>query len=141
MEKEQFALRVMDLYPEDVRLVYHHYPSTEYSYVLDELLEFASRKGEFWVLHDRLLEGVPGDEIELEALVSSMNFDRDEVREALENYVYRGVVEQAKAEAEARGVTDTGLFINGKEYQGYPGTFEEFRAEIEAAIKSAKGDD
>ena len=85
-------------------------------------------------MHDKLLDYVPENETELNDLIDSMNFNPDRFREAVADYQYRQKVELAKEEAESRGISDVALFINGREYQKYPGTFDDFLRAVEAEL-------
>jgi protein-disulfide isomerase len=110
------ALLALDIYPADVKMVYHHYPQSEFSWTLAEALEAAAEQGKFWELHDRYLEDQPADIDELKASARQIGLDMDRFDEALDNNLFKAKVILAKQEAISRGVTGAGMFINGTEY-------------------------
>jgi protein-disulfide isomerase len=122
VEKEQLALQVLDIYPDQVRFVYHPYPGSVFSYEIAEALEAAGAQGKFWEMHDRLIQEVPQDAAELEVLAEAVGLDMDAFDDALGSEKYRLIVEEAKLAAEEHGVQGLSLFVNESEYSGYPGT-------------------
>ena len=138
MEKEQVALQLIEKYPEGVRLIYHHFPHTDWSYMMAEGLEAAGAQGKFWELHDRLLERVPQDMDELRVAAEDVGLDIAQFDQALETEQYRTVVTEAKELAKDHGVEDLGLFINGVEYTKYPVTLEDLSKVIDAGLAAAE---
>ena len=139
MEKEQVALQVIEEYPDDVRLVYHHFPHTDWSYMMAEGLEAAGIQGKFWELHDRIIEGVPENMDELRALAEGVGLDMVAFDDALATHAYTAVVDEAIELAKTHGVEELGLFINGAEYTKYPVTLDDLKKVIDAGLAAAKG--
>ncbi len=129
------ALQALEIYPGDVKMVYHHYPTSEFSWTLAEALEAAAEQGKFWELHDKFLEGVPADIDELKASARQIGLDMGRFEEALNTGAFREKVELAKHEAVSRGVTGVALFVNGTEYPFSPGTIEELCAFIDRELE------
>jgi protein-disulfide isomerase len=129
------ALQALDIYPSDVKMVYHHYPDSELSWKLAEALEAAAEQGKFWELHDKFLEGVPADIDELKASARQIGLDMDRFEEALDNGLFQAKVILAKEEAVSRGVTGVGLFVNGQEYQYSPGTIDDLCSAIDKELE------
>jgi len=138
VEKERLALQALDIYPADVKMVYHPYPDSEFSWKLAEALEAAAEQGKFWELHDQYLAGVPGDMSQLKAYAQQIGLDMDKFEKALDTGTYRERVELAKQEAVSRGVTQVALFVNGMEYQYNPGAISDLRSAIDRELESLR---
>jgi len=141
VEKECLVLEALDIYPDDVLMVYHHYPTSEFGQVIAEALEAAGEQGKFWEMHDRLSDGVPDDVTALKALAAEIGLDMQAFNEALDSGKFQEKVELAKEEAISRGVESVSVFINGREYQHYPGTLSDLRAAIEEELNRIGDDD
>ena len=129
------VLQALDIYPGKVKMVYHHNPSSEFGQKIAEALEAADEQGKFWELHDKILQDVPDDISELKAYAAEIGLDTQRFNEALDSGVFREKVELAKEESISRGVNEVSVFINGKEYQQYPGTLSDLRAAIDEELK------
>lgn len=92
-------------------------------------------QGKFWELHDRLVAHVPDNQSELDDLIENLGIDRDRLNGAVREHTYREKIDAGKLEAGENGITDVGLFINGKEYQKYPGTFEDLCQAIDDKLE------
>lgn len=125
----------MEKYPGQIRFEYHPYPYTKFGFTVAEALEAAGEQGKFWEMHNALIEDVPQNDVELQALAESVGLDMGTFNKALTSGKYREVIESAKQETKANGVNDVALFINGQEYQKYPGTFDDLCREIEAELE------
>jgi len=133
------------LYPEKVRLVYHHHPfvlsDSPLSWVIAESLEFAGDQGKFWEMHDRITMDVPHDMPELIAVAEDVGLDIDELIEGLNSGQYTETVQLAKEEAENRGVGKIALFINDIEYTKYPGTLDDLINAIDTELQGLETND
>lgn len=127
------------MYPDEVRLVYHHHPfplsDSPLSWVLAESLEFAGTKDKFWEMHDGITLDMPHDVLELMVIAEGIDLDTDELNEALDSGKYFDIVREAKEEAESRGVDNIALFINDTEYMKYPGTLDDLINAIDAELQ------
>ena len=135
VEKERMVLEALDIYPGLVRMVYHPYPSSALGQMLAEALEASGEQGRFWELHDRFLQHVPGEMSELRPYAAEIGLDMQKFDEALNSGKFEDKVELAKQEAISQGVKQVAVFINGKEYQEYPGTLSDLRAAIDEELK------
>jgi protein-disulfide isomerase len=135
VEKERLALQAVEIYPTNVKLVYHPYPSSEFGWKLAEALEAAAEQGKFWELHDQFLAGVPGDIPELKAYARQIGLDVNKFEETLNTGIFRERVELAKQKAVSQGVTQVAIFVNGTEYQHSPGTIMDLRAAIDKELE------
>lgn len=129
------ALQALEIYPGEVKMVYHHYPGSPFSWELAEALEAAADQGKFWELHDRYMEGVPADMDELKAVARQIGLDTDRFEEAIDNHLFKEKVILAKREAISRGVNWVGMFVNGTEYQYSPGTIDDLRSVIDDELE------
>ena len=135
VDKERLVTQALDIYPQEITLIYHHYPSSDFSYKLTEGLEAAGEQGKFWQMHDRFLEDVPHDISELQAVAEGLGLDMQKFNEALDSGKFAETVQLAKQEAISRGVEQVSLFINGKEYKKYPGTLVDLCHEIDEELE------
>ena len=141
MEKERIALDALDIYPGKVKMVYHHYPTSELGQKIAEALEAADEQGKFWELHDRLLADVPDDISELKACAAEIGLDTHRFGEALDNGRFTETVELAKQAAISRGVKHVAVFINGREYEYDPGRLSCFCDAIDEELEKDGSDD
>jgi hypothetical protein len=130
------ALQALDLYPDQVRLVYHHYPdrNTGVSLKIAESLEFSGSEGKFWEIHDRFTLDVPEDISDLMIVAEEVGFDITDFTESLDNGEYTEAVLSAIDEAQNRGVSGIALFINDTEYMKYPGTLDDLTHAIDEEL-------
>ncbi len=127
MEKEQLALQALEMYPNKVRFVYHHYPHPESEFALKiaEALEASGEQKKFWEMHDRIISGVPEDMSELRALAEEVGLSMNEFNTAIDSGEYTEVVKEAVAMAKEHSVDYVALFINEKKYTGAPGILDQ----------------
>lgn len=129
------TLQALNIYPADVKMIYHPYPDSECSWMLAEALEAAAEQGKFWELHDRYLADVPADIDELKASARQIGLDMDRFEKALSSGIFREKVKLAKEEAVSRGVNHTAIFVNGTEYQHSPGTIDDLCSVIDKELE------
>jgi len=134
VKKEQFALKALEEYPDQVRFEYCPYSHSKLGSKIAEALEAAGGQGKFWELHGAFVANAPTSEVELYTMAESVGLDMGTFTEELTGGKYRETIESSIREAEAEGVTNLALFINGKEYRKYPGTFEELCQAIEKEL-------
>ena len=121
---------VAELHPEDVRLVYRHYPQTDRydkTYLAAAASEAAGKQGRFWDMHDILfakqsqwLDMTP-DEFKPWVISEAERFGMDRVRfEAdFNDPATLAKVQKAEADAKAAGIPVLPLIlINGEIYYG-----------------------
>jgi protein-disulfide isomerase len=135
VEKERLVLQALDMYPESLRMVYHHYPSPGFGQTVAEALEAAGEQGKFWELHDRLLVDPPDDMSKLKACAAEIGLDMQKFDEALDSGRFKEKVERDKEEAISRGIKHVSVFINGNEYEHNPGTLADLCAAIDEELE------
>ncbi len=86
-------------------------------------------------MHDAFIVNIPRSEIEIYSLAESVGLDMDTFTEELTSGKYRETIESLIREAATKGVTDVALFVNGKEYRKYPGTFEDLCGAIKEELE------
>ncbi|MFC1936982.1 DsbA family protein [Chloroflexota bacterium] len=140
VEKERLVLQALSLYPEKVRMVYHHYPISEFGQKLAEVLEAAGEQGKFWEMHDRLLQDAIYATSQLNAFAEEIGLNMEQFKQSLDSGKFSEKVEISKRQAELHGVDNVSVFINRLEYQHYPGTLSDLRAAIEEALNRSGAD-
>ena len=134
VEKEHLVLQAFDMYPENVRMVYHHYPFSEFGQKLAEALEAAGKQGKFWELHDRFIQDVPRNVSELKVCAEEIGLDMPKFEKALDIGKFSGKVELDKQRAVLHGVDHVSVYVNGKEYRHAPGTLSDLCAAIDEEL-------
>lgn len=134
------ALKAVQEYAGRVRFEYHPFPYSDFGFTIAEALEAAGEQGKFWELHRAVIEKAPEDEEGLRALAEGVGLDMSALNEALEKGTYRARVEASVQAAKALGVKEVSLFVNGKEYRKYPGTFDDLRGMIDQELGHLEGD-
>lgn len=129
------ALEAVQKYAGQVRFEYHPFPYSELGFTIAEALEAAGAQGKFWELHRAVIENAPEDEHGLWALAAGLGLDMPALNRALEEGTYRAGIEASIQAAEALGVKEVALFVNGKEYRKYPGTLDDLSRLIESELE------
>lgn len=140
VNKERMIIRALDIYPDEVRLDYHHYTYNDFSYTLAEALECAGEQDKFWELHDKFfLEDVPDDMSELLLAAESAGLDMELFNESLNSGKFKDKVLDEREQAIADGAEAMSVYINGNLYTGDSSSLDEFREAIDAALEQAGG--
>jgi len=123
VNKQKLIMQALDIYPDEVRLDYHHYPYNDFSYKLAEALEAAGEQGKFWELHDKIfLQAVPGDMSDLLAAAEDVGLDMVLFNDSLNSGKFTDKVLADREQAISDGARPMSVYINGNEYRKYPGT-------------------
>jgi protein-disulfide isomerase len=141
VEKEDLTLQAVATYLDEVKLVHHHYPSSDFSHKIAEALEAAGEQGKFWEMHDRTVGDVPDDLSELKAAAKDLGLDMGKFDEALDSGRFTKKVQLAVQEARSDGVHYVALFINGREYEKYPGTLADLYDAIDEEVERIKANE
>ena len=140
VNKERMIIQALDIYPDEVRLDYHHYPYNDFSYTLAEALECAGEQDKFWELHDKFfLEDIPDDMSELLTAAESVGLDMELFNESLNSGKFKDKVLAEREQAIADGAEAMSVYINGNLYTGDSSSLNEFRQAIDAALAQAGG--
>jgi protein-disulfide isomerase len=140
VNKERMIIQALDIYSDEVRLDYHHYPENDFSYTLAEALECAGEQDKFWELHDKFfLEDVPDDMSELLTAAESAGLDMGLFNESLNSGKFKDRVLDEREQAIADGAEAMSVYINGNLYTGDSSSLDEFREVIDAALAQAGG--
>jgi protein-disulfide isomerase len=140
INKERMIIQALDIYPDEIRLDYHHYPYNDFSYTLAEALECAGEQDKFWELHDKFfLEDVPDDMSELLTAAESAGLDMELFNESLNSGKFKDRVLDEREQAIADGAEAMSVYINGNLYTGDSSSLDEFREAIDAALTQAGG--
>lgn len=141
ISEERTIIQVLELYPDEVRLHYHHYPYNDFSYTLSEALECAGEQDKFWALHDKFyLEHIPVNMSEILAAAESIGLDTSLFGESLEGHKFKNKVLADKEQAIADGAQAASFYIDGQLYTGEPGSLDDFREAIDAALENKRAE-
>jgi len=112
-------------YPNDVRLVYRHFPLRQIHPVAQkaaEASECAAEQGKFWELHDAMFELNVAHGLTLDAIKSAaadLGLNTSTFNDCVDSGKTASVVEEDYQNGRAAGVTGTpGSFINGQYLAG-----------------------
>ena len=136
---------VLKAYPNDVRLVFRHYPLSFHQNAMNqaEASECAAEIGgndAFWKMHDKIFTetqsggtGLANDR--LPKIAKEIGLDEKKFTDCLNSGKYQDKVNQQLAEGSAAGVQGTpGTFVNGVLVEGAQ-PLATFKAAIDAALK------
>jgi protein-disulfide isomerase len=138
VNKERMIIQALEVYPDDVRLDYHHYPYNDFSYTLAEALECAGEQDKFWELHDKIyLEDVPEDMSELLAAAENVGLDIDLFNESLDSGKFKDKILAERAQAIADGAQAMSVYINGNLYTGSASSLDDFCDVIDNELEKA----
>lgn len=138
------ALRqLLAIYPEQVRLVWRHFPLADvhpHAFRAAEAAEAAAAQGRFWGMHHLLIERparlAPAD---LERYAGELGLDRAQFRDELESGMHAARVRQHIASGVASHVRGTpGLYVNGRIFDASGGLRPLF-AEVVLRLAAIRG--
>lgn len=122
-----FIKQVMSQYPNEVRLVYRHFPLSSihpYAQVAAEASEIAAAEGKFWEYHDLLFERFDdwtklksNDEVQtaLVGFAGELGIDTTQFKEKIQSGEYRDAVLADVSVANSLTINGTPtLFVNGQ---------------------------
>lgn len=141
VNKQKLVIQTLDMYPDEVRLDYHHYYyyRNAFSFTLGEVLECAGEQGKFWELHDKFyLEHIPVNMSEALAAAGSIGLDMELFTQSLESGKFREKVLADEKRAIEAGAMLQSVYINGYLYSGPPDSLEEFLQAVDAALDEAR---
>ncbi len=136
--------RVLETYPNEVKLVYRHFPSEHnpQSKLAAEAVECAAQQGRFWEYHDQVFANASQlSPARLQALAEALRLDVQAFATCLDAGKARARVVQDLADAREAGVTATPtFFIDGRMVEGAV-PFATFKKIIDQhlALRGARG--
>jgi protein-disulfide isomerase len=130
--------KVLDDYPNDVRVVYKHYPLSFHKQALPAALasEAAGRQGKFWEMHDLLFQNQRNLSYEaFKGYASQLGLDVAKFEEDYKSPELAKQIEADVALARSLGVTGTpGFFVNGRFLSGAQ-PYAAFKQKIDEELK------
>ena len=130
--------RLLEEYPDDVRIVYKHLPLSFHSNALPaaKASAAAGRQGKFWEMHDELfLNQRALSEAKFVELAGKLGLDVERFQEDFKSAPVATEVAQDMSEARRLGVTGTpGFFVNGRFSSGAK-PYESFKAMVDQELK------
>lgn len=138
---------VREAYPEDVRLVFRHFPLIEahaHAQAAAEAAEAARAQGKFWEMYDRLFteqerwSKLSDQEVQttFEQYAQALSLDMERFKKELAEHMHAARPKEDRADGTALGVRGTPtLFINGHLYNGQV-AFAALKAVIDAELSN-----
>jgi protein-disulfide isomerase len=119
------AYEVLKMYPNDVKLVFKHFPLSEMhpqAYLAAEASMAADAQGKFWPMHDRLFQNFRSlNKDRIFALASEVGLDMQRFTADMSSGKYRPAVDRDLREAMQLGLNATPtFFVNGRKYNANP---------------------
>lgn len=110
-------------YPNDLKIVYRHFPLTNIhksAQKAAEAGEAAGEQGKFWEMHDKLFQNQDKLSVDdLKKYAGEIGLNVDEFSKRLEEGAFEPQVREDASDAEALGISATPtFFIDGKEVTG-----------------------
>jgi len=131
--------QVLAAYPNDVKLVYRHFPLPSHSQAQKaaEASECAAQQGNFWEYHDKLFENQDALYVPmLKDYASQIGLNTTDFNLCLDSGAMYDKVQANKKEGEAAGVTGTpAFFVNGKLISGAV-PYSQIKQVIDAELNS-----
>lgn len=134
--------QVMDTYPEQVRLVYKHFPLSFHREAMNahRAAEAAREQDKFWEMHDRIFQS-PTD-LAAETMrkhAETLGLDLAKFDEAVKSERVQKRIAADQEEGRKVGVRGTpAFFVNGKYIAGAQ-PFDAFKREVDAALGKTTG--
>lgn len=131
--------RIVNEYPDDVRVVYRHYPLRQIhaqAQFAAEAAEAAGRQGKFWEMHDLLFENMDAwsgasARTAFESFAEQLGLDEEQFKTDMNDRAITQKVNNDYASGVAAGVQGTptffmnGVRLNANGYQGFVDAIEE----------------
>lgn len=138
---EKTMLEVAKAYPNDVRIIYRHFPLSSihpFAQKAAEASECANVQGKFWEMHDQLFllgESAAGLSIDgMKKLAADLKLDTNKFNNCLDKGETAGVVNKMYQDGTAAGVSGTPAnFVNGQVLEGAL-PLDSFKQVIDAAL-------
>lgn len=111
-------------YGDKLRFVFRNFPLLmhRHAQAAAEAAEFAADRGKFWEMHDLLYAHAKAlEESDLLGYARTIGLDPDELRSALREKTYAGIIEDVKDGGEASGIPGTpAFFLNDVLFEDEP---------------------
>jgi len=138
---EAVIQQVLERYPQDVRLIFRHYPLESHTRALPaaEAASCAQAQGRFWEFHAKLFETQALEDADLERYASEVGADLAAFKACVAEHRTRAQVQTDLDEANRAGVRGTpAFFINGLVLSGAR-PLDDFVRIIEQELASVRG--
>ncbi len=126
--------KILETYPNDVKLIYKNFPLPSHQYAVDSALAVlcAKDQGKFWEYHDTLFNNQGSLAVEdLKRYAGDLSLNAQDFNACLESKKYATQIEVDKNEGNRLNITGTpAFFINGRFLSGAQ-PFEKFKAIID----------
>ncbi len=114
--------KVMESYPDDIQVVFKHYPSllTENAILAHEAAMAAGGQGKFWEMYEKILANQKSTTQEtLLGYAKALKLDSKKFSSDIKTHRFKNMILQQVREAKGLGVTDAPtFFINGRKLVG-----------------------
>lgn len=136
--------QIADAYPNDVRVIYRHYPLAQIhknATLASQAAEAAARQNKFWEMHDVLFntQAIWGEDENADALFAeyakSLGLDEQQFQKDLRSDEVQGRVARDGRSGSASGVNATPtFFVNGKKEENMRPAYDDFKRIVDAAL-------
>ena len=137
--------QLQEMFPDDLQIVYRHYPLTQIHKYADQaarVAEAAGMQGKFWEMHDKLFENqenwssLSDPTMEFEQYAEEIGLNIEQFKSDINSDFAKGHVSRDRTSGNKLGLRGTPtFFLQGRQIQSPP-TFEAFRALIQSVIDS-----
>lgn len=132
--------RVLEAFPNDVRLVFKQYPLNIHQYAQRAAVASlaAQQQGKFWEMHDKMFQNFTAiNEENLNAWARELGLDMVQFEQAMQTGQYDAMVRKDMADGAAARVLGTPtLFVNGRRVNDR--SFEGFKRMIQEALATQR---
>lgn len=137
-----FVVKVRSTYPEQVQLIYRHFPLAQHKFGRQAatLAEAAGQEGKFWEMHDKLFatqsqwSSLSDPTDFFLGLAKELNLDENKIKQALEEDAFKSKIDEDFAEGQRLGVNYTPtFFLNGRKLNLQ--TFDDLNTAVAEELK------
>lgn len=120
---ESFVKRIREAYPQEVLVIYRHFPLPQHSHGREAayLAESAGEAGKFWQMHDKLFETQAQWSALTDAtpffldLAKQLGLDENKVKQEISTDIFKAKIDAEVADGNRLGVNSTpSFFLNGR---------------------------
>lgn len=142
---EPFVQQIRNTYPNEVLLIYRHFPLSQHRNAkkATTVSEAAGEEGKFWPMHDKLFEtqsqweNLPDATDFFVNLAKQLGLDEQKVKAALQNDLYKQKIDEDVSEGISLGVNSTPtFFLNGHKMDLR--TFNDIRAALDQELQKSQ---
>ncbi len=134
--------RLLETYPEDVKVVFKHNPLSFHKRALPiaKATMAAHAQGKFWEFHDLVFAQKRYDDATMDGYAEQLGLDMAQYRKDRDSEAVNAKILHDQASMVSNGARGTpAFFVNGKSMSGAK-PYAAFKAEVESALKEANAE-